>query len=86
MRANLFSLPFEPVLQAGVAKVLSATGCEVGVTENLGADGRTYELLWDVFDKIIVISSILGLLFSFLWYQLPLGHIPRTMQGRISIY
>ena len=39
--------------------MLSTTGCEVGVTKNFSANCRTYELLGDFFDKVIVISSIL---------------------------
>ena len=60
--ANPSSLGPEPLLQASLAVVLPTAGGEVRVAENLGTDRRTQVLLWYLFKKPILISTILGLL------------------------
>jgi len=56
MGANLFSLFFEPLLEARVAEVLSAATSEVRVSECLDADHAAMLILY-FFNKIIIISS-----------------------------
>ena len=61
VRADFPSLCPEPVLQTGLTEVLPTAGCEVGVTENLGADGRTEKTFRHLLNKFVFIPTILGL-------------------------
>lgn len=64
--ANPSSLGPEPLLQAGLAKVLTAAGSEVRIAENLGTDCRTDVLFGYLLYEVafVVSASLSGRLLS----------------------
>ena len=57
VRTNLLLLFSEPLLEAGVAEVLSTATREVGVSKWLGAN-HTLKFVWHFFNKLTLITTL----------------------------